>query len=267
MDTAHEPTTLSYGASFYSEIAGGSFRSASIVLPLVFDVVRPRSVIDIGCGVGTWLRAARTLGVEELCGIDGSHVPKHLLEIELGEFNGRDLTQPLGHTTRRYDLVLSLEVAEHLPHSRADSFVGDLCALGDAVLFSAAIPGQGGQEHVNEERQSVWAERFMQHGFQPIDVVRPAVWSNTEVEYWYQQNTILYVADSRADLLASARAAVAQHRPLFDVVHPTPWVAAKAALQAELHSQPGLRLALQRTRDAARNAAAARLHWRRQASD
>lgn len=261
MDMAREPATLSYGASFYGEIAAGSFRSALIVLPLVFDIVHPCSVIDVGCGVGTWLRAARALGVADLCGIDGSHVPQHLLEIDSGEFNGRDLTQPLGHTTRRYDLALSLEVAEHLPRSRADSFVSDLCGLADAVLFSAAIPGQGGQEHINEERQSVWAERFVRHGFQPIDVVRPAVWSNSDVEYWYQQNTILYVANTRSDLLASARTAATHNPPLFDVVHPTPWGTTKAAFHAEVHSQPGLRLALQRTRDATRNAIRERLHW------
>src|SRR5690606_16087480 len=124
----------------------------SIIAPYVFKEVRPKSVVDVGCGLGTFLRAFKDLGVKDVYGLDGPWVRRDLLYkyIEEGEFEEADLEKPI-EVTRRFDLAISLEVAEHLSEARADGFVADLGKLSDNILFSAAIPGQGGDHHINEQ--------------------------------------------------------------------------------------------------------------------
>jgi hypothetical protein len=94
-------------------------------------------------------------------------------------------------------LAISLEVAEHLPENAADDFVASLVRLAPIVLFSAAAPYQGGQNHVNEQWPGYWAERFAARNYLPVDCIRRRVWENPEVEWWYAQNTFLYVERSR----------------------------------------------------------------------
>lgn len=76
-------------------------------------------MVDVGCGVGAWLRASKSLGVDEVLGFDGDHIPGDLLEIEQTEFRAADLSKPLPHVGRRLDLAISVEVAKHLPPERA----------------------------------------------------------------------------------------------------------------------------------------------------
>ncbi len=93
---------------------------------------------------------------------------------------------------RRFDLACSLEVAEHLPQAAAEDFVRLLVAAAPVVLFGAAIPGQGGPGHVNEQRQSWWAAKFARHGYVAVDCIRPAVWHVPDVEWYYAQNILVY---------------------------------------------------------------------------
>jgi SAM-dependent methyltransferase len=187
----------SYDAAFFAYLTEGSRRSADRIVPLVIDAISPRSVIDVGCGMGTWLAAFRTAGIEDVHGVDGDYVDQAQLLIPAAVFEPADLTQPL-NIKRRFDLVVSLEVAEHLPPHRAASFVADLAALAPVVLFSAAIPDQGGTDHVGERWQDEWAELFARHGLRPVDIVRPQVWNDENVEWWYAQNTLLYVPQDHA---------------------------------------------------------------------
>lgn len=226
-----------YGERFYNEIGPGSQSSARVVLPLIFDIVRPTSVVDVGCGVGTWLAAAIELGVDDVVGFDRA-VPRQQLRIAEQHYVDVDLSQGLP-IDRRFDLAISLEVAEHLPAERAASLVSDLCSLADAVLFSAAVTGQGGQDHINEQWQSWWVRLFAEEGYAVLDPVRPATWTDARVEPWYSQNTLLFVRRTRADMLERA-AHVPAALPL-DLVHPLLWevklralrpLSARAAAQA-----------------------------------
>src|SRR5262245_44009168 len=133
-----------YTNEYYRALSDGARRSARVVLPLVLEFVRPRSVIDVGCGLGTWLAVFREHGVEDVWGMDGDHVDREWLEIPADRFLAHDLSQPL-RLGRSFDLVVSLEVAEHLPPSCADAFVESLTRLGPLLLFSAAAPYQGGR--------------------------------------------------------------------------------------------------------------------------
>jgi SAM-dependent methyltransferase len=185
-----------YSGSFFSGQASRSRTSAEAVIPLLLELVDVRSAVDVGCGVGTWLSAFRAHGIEDVLGIDGDYVPREQLKIPLEQFQGADLTQPL-KIGRRFDLAVSLEVAEHLPPSISDQFVASLVGLADLVLFSAAIPRQRGSKHINERWQSWWAERFAEHGFVAVDCVRRRIWSDPNVEWWYAQNVILYVSSGQ----------------------------------------------------------------------
>jgi SAM-dependent methyltransferase len=205
------PDQHAYDRAFYLDQAAGSARSASVIVPLLREFVPIHSVCDVGCGVGTWLRCWLDHGVTDVLGIDGDHVARDQLLIPADKFLAADLRQPL-QRGRRFDLAMSLEVAEHLPPERAESFVADLTALAPAVLFSAAIPGQGGTEHINERWQSYWASLFANVGFIALDVLRPRIWHDASIEYWYRQNILLF---SRSGTFESAASTL----PL-DVVHP-----------------------------------------------
>lgn len=191
-----------YSESFFSGQSSGSRHSAEAVVPLVLDLVDAHSVVDVGCGVGTWLSVFRALGISDVMGIDGDYVPHEQLEIPAEQFHTADLTQPL-EIGRRFDLAVSLEVAEHLPPQVSEQFVSSLVGLADLVLFSAAIPRQRGSKHINERWQSWWADRFAERGYVPVDCVRRRIWSNPSVEWWYAQNVILYASPSR--LAANSR--------------------------------------------------------------
>ena len=180
-----------YGSSFYDKQREGSLNSAKIILPLIFSLTKPASVVDFGCGVGNWLATAKQLGVERCLGLEGAWVKTQRLTLPDLDLKETDLEQPVS-LQERFDLAMSLEVAEHLAPGRADSFVADLCAASDVVLFSAAIPGQHGIGHQNEQWPSYWAERFIRHGYMPLDVVRPIIQSDNTVKVWYRTNMVLY---------------------------------------------------------------------------
>jgi SAM-dependent methyltransferase len=190
-----------------------SAASARAVVPLVLAHLKPTSVVDVGCGVGTWLKVFQASGITDYLGIDGHHVDADLLQIDAAHFQTRDLREPL-NLGRRFDLACSLEVAEHLPPALAARFVEQLTALAPAVLFSAAVPGQTGPGHINEQWQSYWAGLFEAQGYWPLDVVRPQVWARQDVAVWYQQNTLLYLHKSR---LPEGYV----KPPLLDVAHPS----------------------------------------------
>jgi SAM-dependent methyltransferase len=178
-----------YNPKFYRELASAQ-ESAREILPLVLHAVKPASVIDVGCGTGNWLAMAHELGVHDVLGIDGPWV-KAQLAIPPDKFVEHDLSTPL-KLDRRFDLALSLEVAEHLPASAAQILVQSLCDAADVVLFSAAIPGQGGRRHVNEQWPAYWAELFADLHYECYDFLRPKIWNNPRVTWHYAQNSVIF---------------------------------------------------------------------------
>jgi len=203
-----------YSQQFYDMIAEGSLSSANVIVPIVARYLPTRSVCDVGCGTGVWLRVFKQHGTERIVGMDGDYVDTAKLLIPRECFRPTDLTQPLPQG-ERFDLVISLEVAEHLPESCAQQFVRDLTQLSDCVLFSAAIPRQGGTGHVNEQWQSYWARLFDAEGFAVFDLIRPRVWYSPDVAPWYTQNTLVYTKDP--DVQRRLQLAT----PLIlDIVHP-----------------------------------------------
>jgi SAM-dependent methyltransferase len=212
-----------YRDSFFEAMRPGTRRSAEILVPYVVDLVGPRSVVDVGCGHGVWLKVFAEHGVEDVLGVDGEYIDESKLEISAERFMAADLAARL-ELRRRFDLAVSLEVGEHLPESAAATYVESLVALAPAVLFSAAIPGQGGIHHVNEQWPGYWADHFDRHRYRCIDCFRMRLWELDAMQPWYAQNALLFVSD---ELLASSRVLRAEHdrnggRPLA-LVHPRIW--------------------------------------------
>jgi SAM-dependent methyltransferase len=195
MSTTVSQSTTLYDSAFYAGQSDGSVRSARIIVPMLLAHVQPRSVVDVGCGIGTWLRAFQEAGVTDVDGYDGDYVDQATLMIDRSRFHPADL-RGAWQLPRRYDLAVSLEVAEHLPRQDAEAFVRRLTNAAPMVLFSAAIPGQGGTGHLNEQWQDYWRALFRDEDFLPVDLIRPQIWGLDEVEFWYQANIILFCSRS-----------------------------------------------------------------------
>lgn len=182
-----------YGADFYRYLASFAQRSARAVVPQLSAAIPIRTVADFGCGQGAWLSVWSLTGASVI-GIDGPYVDRNRLLIDPAVFRAADLGEPLD-LGQRFDLVQSLEVAEHLPAENAEQFISTLTRHGPCVLFSAAIPGQGGENHINEQPLSYWRAIFRRRGYVAIDWLRPLLVDNAAVEQSYRYNILLYVDD------------------------------------------------------------------------
>src|SRR5205809_4162841 len=150
-----------YTDAFFSEARRERTRlSAETVVPWLLHTIQPQSVVDVGCGTGTWLSVFHQLGVADILGIDGSWVETAQLEIPSRLFCPADLNRGFP-VTRRFDLAISLEVAEHIPPHAAEAFIRGLVGLSPVIFFSAAIPQQGGTGHLNEQWPSYWQDLFI----------------------------------------------------------------------------------------------------------
>ena len=188
--------------------------SAKEIFNILFHHFRPRNIIDIGCGTGIWLKVARDLGIESITGLDGPWLVEEMLLSDEIELITHDLDSPLP-VLPTFDLAISLEVAEHLPEKRAESFIKDLCNLSKVVLFSAAIPNQGGDHHINEQWQSYWFGLFRDNNYLCFDIIRHQVWDDERVKSWYKQNCLVYVSKDFSDHFIKS----SQSKYPLDIVH------------------------------------------------
>ena len=166
--------------------------SAEVIVPLILKLVKPKSVVDVGCATGEFLHVFKKNGINDMLGLDGDWVNKDRLCIPKEFFMPMDLNKP-SKLNRSFDLIVSLETAEHLPEKNAKKFVSFLTSLGPVVLFSAAIYGQGGINHLNEQFQEYWAELFKKEGYVAVDFLRKKIWDDERVSIYYAQNILIYV--------------------------------------------------------------------------
>lgn len=200
--TSNAGTSI-YDDRFYAYIYGGARRSAKSAVPLLMGVASPRTVLDIGCGVGAWLEVWDEQGLDDWVGVDGNTVEADKLKIPTSRFGRYDFVKPFD-LGRKFDLVCSFEVAEHLPRTAADTLVDSIITHGDVIAFSAAPPGQGGLRHVNERPYEYWRAKFASRGFKCFDAFRPLVASDKTVDPWYRYNILIFARGVGIERLSEA---------------------------------------------------------------
>lgn len=201
-----------YSNEFYDYIDKGARRSAQAVISIVHPRLDSRSVLDLGCGRGVWLSEWQKAGIVDVAGADGDYVDRDRLAITPGCYHAADLTKPFD-LGRRFDLAQSLEVGEHLPERASEILVDSLTRHADRILFSAAVTGQGGEFHINEQPLSFWQDLFARRGYSAFDCVRPHLRTMPGIEPWYRYNTILYVNDAGRTGLPQEIAPASARRP------------------------------------------------------
>jgi hypothetical protein len=205
-----------------------SLKGPEKAIPILLQCAgKPSSIIDFGCGMGTWLRAAMGTGVSDCIGVDGVPIPPDLLLIPEDLFLCRRLDEPID-IGRRFDCALCLEVGEHLHQNAADTLLASLVLHADTIVFSAACPGQRGQHHVNCQWPAWWQSRFNAKGFSCEDQIRRLLWDAQDVEPWYRQNIFI----------AKRNTASAGREPRLNAaIHPEmlPFVALQELLSSYRH--------------------------------
>jgi SAM-dependent methyltransferase len=178
-----------------------NLESSNEIVPVLIELFQPNSVIDVGCGTATFLHVFEREGVADITGIDGDWVDREKLakHINPKQFLTKDLEKGF-EIDKRFDLALCLEVAEHLEAKSAVKFVESLCNLSDIIVFSAAVPLQGGQNHLNEQWLSYWNDLFRANGYRIYDVLRPIFWENEKIFPWYKQNIVVFAKGEMNEL-------------------------------------------------------------------
>ena len=201
-----------YDNGFFESIDRGSLDSARAVVPALLNLVPVESVVDFGCGWGAWLSGFQECGVESLLGIDGDYVDRDKFMVEGASFQHANLCEPVA-LEQAFDLAVCLEVAEHLSARHAEVLINSLVRAAPIVLFSAALPGQQGTSHLNEQWPAYWEKLFRARGFQKYDVIRPQIFFKPDVKWWYKQNIYLYASTDLENLKS-----VPSFEPGFTVV-------------------------------------------------
>jgi|KBSMisStandDraft_5_1062788.scaffolds.fasta_scaffold444296_2 hypothetical protein len=187
---------MTLSAETRDAVREGCKQSAAAVLPIVFEEIggTPDALLDVGAGEGHWGAAARALGVKATVGLDSARVANDDHVWEWDAERGDPLPvypDPLADGAR-WPLTLCLEVAEHLTPAGGAHLLRELTLVSDAILWSAAIPGQGGDGHINEQWANPhWAEGFDSCGWHLDDPFRDRLWECADVEPWYRQNLLL----------------------------------------------------------------------------
>lgn len=207
-----------YTEKFYADRVD-SLASARKIIPAVLEYIRPNSVVDVGCGTGEFLQVFSEHGISDILGTDGQWVNRDQLRIPEQYFVPAEIDKPL-NLGRTFDLAISLEVGEHLPESVAKTFVDNITSLAPVVLFSAAIPMQGGVYHVNEQWPEYWAALFREKGYVTADCIRKKIWDEPDVAFWYAQNSLMFAHESVLDQYPLLREEAARTPAALSRVHP-----------------------------------------------
>ncbi len=209
--------------------------SAEQIVPLLIKLFAPKSVVDFGCGLGTFLNCFKSAGVNTVLGIDGPWVNKNLLYkfLKPDEFKEWDLENKV-ELNQNFDLVISLEVAEHLSEDSADTFIETLIDAGTLIVFGAAIPFQEGQNHLNEQWIDYWEKKFNKHNYVMHDILRPIFWDNKKIFWWYKQNMALF---SHKDFKLTDQ----QNNLIKNIVHPECYINKCLTLEAIKNGEAGIK--------------------------
>ncbi len=155
-----------YSDSYYIQVEDSERASVEVIASWLIKTIGPKRVIDIGCGPGHLIEVLAHQGTQVL-GVDYSAAAKqHVARKDL-PFETFDLTDPDACIPGApWDMAVCCEVAEHLDGRHANTFVKHLASASDTIFLTAAEVGQGGLNHVNEQPNSYWIDKFTEFGFE-----------------------------------------------------------------------------------------------------
>jgi glycosyltransferase involved in cell wall biosynthesis len=186
--------TKLYNNEFYKDHQVDTLVSAKVIVPFLLDVFPANSVVDVGCGTGTWLSVFRDCGVETIRGYDVNDLPRKGYQVDKKYIVSKSDFSSKGFSIDfKADMAICLEVGEHLEERATDRLIKQLIKAAPVVIFSAAIPGQTGVHHINEQPPWYWREKFQNYGYVEIDFLRPILWADTRISWWYRQNITSFV--------------------------------------------------------------------------
>lgn len=185
-----------YDADYFNEIDSDPQHQLGMdkIAETIMKDLEPQSVIDVGCGTGALLKRLQNRGVRGV-GLEYSESALTHCRAQNLTVEKYDLENSQANTHKDYDVVISIEVAEHLPERVADRYVDLLTSAGRLIIFTAAHPGQGGHDHVNEQPKDYWIEKFTQRGFwydTDLTLRWQQEWSKTDMAYWYHHNLMIF---------------------------------------------------------------------------
>jgi len=230
---------------YHHELDGvlGSRSAAEVIVPLVMERIRPASVLDLGAGVGSFMKVFIDHGLTDIAGVDLCDFESDLLVVDASLITAADLNQPVDRG-RCYDVAVCLEVAGFLPNH--DVIVASLVRHAPVVLFSAAGPYQDLPRQQFGAYPSTWVGRFAAHDYEVVDVFRPALWNDERVPFWFRQNLLMFVHRPHLESHPELAAPVRVPAPL-DIVHPE-----LLEMMVSTGPEASLRLALSRVPKIAR---------------
>lgn len=202
-----------YSAPYYETITEDAIRSRDEIFKIlgvgIKGVTKTKDgpaysrydpiILDFGAGLGQW-----GVGKKNYIGID-YRAPKESLLIDPENYVDWDLRTPLnGLPLPKAEIALCLETAEHIEENYADILVDNIvssCTKEATIIFSAAVPSQGGNNHCNEQFQSYWGEKFAKRGFWPVNSYLPEIRGNKNIKSWYRQNVVIYRRATSGELV------------------------------------------------------------------
>lgn len=198
-------------------------KDAELIVPILIEKFQPQSILDVGCGTGTFLRVFLDNNISDVQGIEGPWLDEAKLLVPKDRIVITDISKGFS-LNRKFDIAICLEVAEHLAEIHAAQLVRSLTAHSDVIVFSAAIPAQGGQNHINEQWIGYWQELFTGEGFKMYDIIRPQIWNIREIYWWYRQNIVVCIRSTLNHHFIEV--------PVHNYIHPELYVSRVAELRA-----------------------------------
>jgi len=175
-------------------VEGPMLQSALIIANSIKREFSPMTLIDVGCGTGVLLMELKKQDVQVM-GLEYSTSALKYCQARGLNVVKFDLESDETVTTGMVDVCVSTEVAEHLPSTSAEKYVDLLTQISSTVVMTAAPPGQGGTDHVNEQPNEYWVEKFHHRKFyfdHALTLKFRQEWKKENVVSWYYENVMVF---------------------------------------------------------------------------